>query len=212
MNKQRGIAGFSLVELMVAMTLGLLLLAGILTLFQDTLTSNRNLAGGKLLEDELHATLDLISRDLRRAGTMGNPVRQLMGVTNPFTVDSPSAFTGEAANSCLTWNYDLDGNGSVNTSGVDSSDERFGYRLRGGVVQTRKAGQGCTANTPAWNNVTTSAFVQVTALQFAITSATTLGVTQRIGTVSIGGRLVNDSAVTRSILRRVRLRNDGYAP
>jgi hypothetical protein len=41
---------------------------------------------------------------------MGNPIRQLQGVTNPFGIDTPSAFTGEAASSCLTERYDFDGN------------------------------------------------------------------------------------------------------
>src|SRR5713226_9583708 len=100
MNAQRQ-TGFSLVELMVAITLGLILTAGILTLFQGTLDSNRNLASGKQLEDELHATMDLITRDLRRIGATGHALYQFEGWANPFSIGSLSAYTGEAANSCL---------------------------------------------------------------------------------------------------------------
>ena len=200
--------GFSLVEMMVSITIGLVLTAGILTLFQNTLQNNRDLATGKQLEGELHATLDLIARDLRRAGAMGNPLRQLEGVANPFIIDAPSAYTGEAANSCLTFGYDFNGNGSVNSA---TPDERYGYRLRQGVVQMRTGGQACTANTTAWNNVTTAALVQVTSLQFTVTSTTSLRVTERIAVVSIAGRLIRDNTVTRALSRAVRLRNDGYS-
>ena len=202
-------SGFSLVELMVAITIGLVLTAGILTLFQSTLQNNRDLATGKQLEGELHATLDLIARDLRRAGAMGNPLLQLEGAANPFVIDAPSAYTGEAANSCLTFGYDFNGNGSI---GGATPDERYGYRLRQGVVQMRVGGQACTANTtPAWNNVTTAALVQVTSLQFTVTSTTSLRVTERVAVVSVAGRLVRDNTVTRALSRTVRLRNDGYS-
>lgn len=190
------------------MLLSLILMGGILTLFQSTLRNSRDMTSGKQLDNELHATLDLITRDLRRAGAMGDPLRQLMGAANPMTLSTPAAYTGEAANSCLNFNYDLNGNGSLNTS---APDERYGYRLRQGVVQMRGNGQDCTSNSD-WINVNTAAVVQVTALLFTVTSTTTLGLTERLVTVSLGGRLVADNSITRSISRTVRLRNAAYSP
>jgi len=208
--RARGQRGLSLVELMISMTLGLLLMGGMLTLFHSALANSRNLNAGKQLEDELHGTLDLIVRDLRRAGAMGNPLRQLLGVSNPFGVDTASAYTGEAASSCLTSSYDFNGNGSLDTS---SSDERFGYRLRNGQVQARVSGQSCTANTsPAWSAVTTLSQIQITALSFTTTVNTILGVSSRTTVVTLGGRLASDSTVSRSVSRTVRLRNDSYVP
>lgn len=208
MNLRRHQQGFSLIELMVSMTLGLVLMSGMLTLFHSALQSSRNLNAGKQLEDELHGTLDLMVRDLRRAGALGDPTRQLIGTANPFGIDAASAYTGESANSCLTFTYDLNGNGTLDTS---SSDERFGYRLRGSVVQMRVSGQGCTANTtPVWSTVTTLSQIQITGLQFATATTSTLGVATRTITVTISGRLTADTAVTRSLSRTVRLRNDGY--
>jgi prepilin-type N-terminal cleavage/methylation domain-containing protein len=198
--------GFSLVELMIAMTIGLVMTAGIMKLFETTLLSNRDLIAGKHLESELHGTLDLISRDLRRIGAMGNPLAQMAGTANPFAIDAPSAFGGEAASSCLTYSYDLNGNGSIDTAST-AVDERLGYRLRSGAVQIRRNGQACTA-TPHWTNVTTSTLVQVTTLRFTLTSTTQLGVTQRLITVDIAGRLVTDASVARTLTRTVRLRND----
>ncbi len=190
------------------MTLGLMLMAGMLTLFHSALQSSRNLNSGKQLEGELHGALDLIVRDLRRSGAMGNPLRQLQGVNNPFGIDATSAYTGEAANSCLTASYDLDGDGTLDTSGTD---ERFGYRLRASKIQMRPSGQACTANTtPAWSDVTTLSQVQITGLQFSVTSTASLGVMLRTVLVTISGRLAAEPTVTRTLTRSVRLRNDGY--
>src|SRR5438046_3534853 len=130
---------------------------------------------------------------------MGNPLRQLMGVVNPFSIDTPSAFGGETANSCLTYSYDLNGNGSVDTSTV-ATDERLGYRLRQGAVQLRGSGEACSSSS-GWSNVTTSSLVQVTTLQFTLTNTTNRGVTERLATVTIAGRLVSDGTVTRALSR-----------
>lgn len=193
---------------MIAMLLSLMLMGGVLTLFQTTLRSSRDLTGGKQLDNELHATLDLITRDLRRAGALGDPLRLLMGMTSPMTVAAPSAYTGEAANSCLTFSYDLDGDGGLDTAGPD---ERFGYRLRQGVVQMRTNGQPCTA-TAHWTDVNTAAVVQVTGLVFNVVSATTNGLTERHVSVTLSGRLAADPAAQRSVSRTVRLRNASYTP
>lgn len=203
-------SGFSLIELMIAITLGLLLLAGIVTLFQNSMKSNGDLAASKRLENNLHATLDLIARDLRRSGGMGDPLRQLMGATNPFGRDAPSALAGETANSCMTFRYDLNGNGVLDTN---APDERFGFRLRQGVVQLRGGGQSCSADVgSAWSEVTTASVVEITTLQFDVISSTVRGITQQAVRVGIAGRLVADPLVTRALSRNVRVRNDSYAP
>ena len=63
--------GFSLVELMIAITLGLLLLLGILQILDSTRQANRvNDALGQLQENGRLA-LELMSRDIREAGNVG---------------------------------------------------------------------------------------------------------------------------------------------
>lgn len=205
----RSQAGFSMVELMIAITLGVSLLAGIASLFQTSMKSNGDLGAMKRLENNLHATLELIARDLRRSGAMGDPLRQLMGAANPFGRDAPSALAGEAANSCMSFRYDLNGNGLLDTT----PDERFGYRLRQGVVQTRGGGEPCSADEPsAWDDVTTASVVEVTNLQFEVVSSTARGITQQAVRVLIAGRLLSDPEVTRALERKLRVRNDAYAP
>jgi len=63
--------GFSLIELMVALTLGLLLTAGLVQLFSATrVTFNTNDALARVQENGRFA-LELLKRELREAGTLG---------------------------------------------------------------------------------------------------------------------------------------------
>jgi type II secretory pathway component PulJ len=61
-------SGFSLVELLVSLATGLMLLAGVLGIFTATLDSQGNNLKMTRLNQELRTTMDLITRDLRRAG------------------------------------------------------------------------------------------------------------------------------------------------
>lgn len=61
-------AGFSLVELLVSLATGLFLLAGVMGIFSATLSSQGSSLKATRLNQELRSALDLISRDLRRAG------------------------------------------------------------------------------------------------------------------------------------------------
>jgi len=61
-------AGFSLVELLVSLATGLFLLAGVMGIFSATLSSQGSSLKATRLNQELRSAMDLISRDLRRAG------------------------------------------------------------------------------------------------------------------------------------------------
>ena len=76
MNARRQ-AGFSVVELMVAMTISLLLLAGVLSvLYTSRITYDENARVSRLQEDA-RASVELMLRDLRSAGNPGcaRPIR-----------------------------------------------------------------------------------------------------------------------------------------
>ncbi len=208
MQAQRG---FSLVELMIALTLGLLLVGAVLSVFTGTLRSNADLGRMARLEEQLTGLLDLISRDLRRAGSTAKPYLALAGAANPFGLDAPAAYGGEPANSCLTLRYDLNRDGLLTTAAAN--DERFGYRLKDGMVQIRAAGLACTADaTPGWENAADRGEVEITALSFAISTASAGDMDARAVTVTLAGRLVSDAATARSFTRTVRVRNDVYTP
>lgn len=210
-TRARAQRGFSLVELMIALTLGLLLVGGVLSVFAGSLRSNADLGRMARLEEQLTGLLDLISRDVRRAGSTGKPYVALAGGSSPFGLDAPAAYTGEPANSCLTFRYDLNRDGLLSTAAA--TDERFGYRLKSGMVQIRNAGLACSSDvTPGWENAADRGEVEITALAFAVDTASAGDIDVRAVTVTLSGRLVRDPATTRSFTRRLRVRSDLYTP
>jgi type IV pilus assembly protein PilW len=65
MMRQRG---FTLVEMMVAIVIGLILVAGTLSIFLSTKQGYRMTSGLSLMQSTGRATLDLLSRDIMKAG------------------------------------------------------------------------------------------------------------------------------------------------
>ena len=63
--------GVSLVELMIGVAIGLILISGTIAIFGATVNSQSSALKAIRLEQELRAVMDLISRDLRRAGYWG---------------------------------------------------------------------------------------------------------------------------------------------
>lgn len=204
--KRRRQHGLGLVELMITITLGLILVAGVLTLFMATLNSNKDLVGLQQLQNQLHATLGVISRDLRRIGSNGQ-ASAAPDFINPFGLGTLSAYTGEAANSCLLFSYDLNSNGVLDTS---SPDERMGYRVRAGVVQQRSGGLDCSAD--GWEDMTAADTVNITALTFSITTTSVGDMDLQRIDVTLAGTLVHDSTISRSMTRTLRVRNAARSP
>jgi prepilin peptidase dependent protein B len=194
--------GLSLVELMIGITLGVLLLLAGTSMYLGTVSANAELLKTAKLDQDLHAAMDLMLRDLRRAGATGDP-----NASNPFTLDAAAAYSGQPANSCITFTYDLNQNGALDTG---TPDERFGFRLKGQAVELRRNGLACTAD--GWEAVTDPMVVRVTALQFSVTQETTSGVGVRSIQVTLSGQLPSDSTISRSLVRVVKVRNDAYTP
>ena len=63
--------GLSLIELMVAVTVGLVVLAGVTQLFITTLTGSRDLLNEARLENELNGILLWMSDDIRPCWLLG---------------------------------------------------------------------------------------------------------------------------------------------
>lgn len=209
-NARRHQSGVGLVEFMIAITLGLVLVTGTISLYAGTVKSNADLVKTIRLEQELHAVMDLMLGDLRRAGSHGRPSLFATGAVNPFALGAPDAFAGEAADSCITFSYDLDQNGALDTAG---DDERFGYRLRNEAVEMRRAGLACTASgSPDWEAVTDPGHTRITALQFVVTTAQAGPMGVRTVQVTLAGEPVDDNSISRALVREVRVQNDLYAP
>ena len=216
-GRQRGL---SIVELLVGVAVGLVVVAAATMMVSTQLADNRRLLLETQLQQDLRATADLVSRDLRRAGFWWNAQRRTVAgaaaaagpLDNPYTAVLP-ADKGEVAQA-VTYQY-------AHPNKVDDNlindDERLGYRLSNGVIQTQ-LGAG------NWQALTDAGALKIT--QFDIT-ADTQDVplachlacspggtvcppvqTVRSYTIDIAGEAVSDAAVKRSVRSHVRLRND----
>jgi type IV pilus assembly protein PilW len=91
MLKQRGL---SLVELMISITLGLILMAGVIQMFVGSKTTFYSQQAMSRVQETGRLALEYLSRDVRMAGYMGCPTRsQLGGVSITSILNSPTSFS-----------------------------------------------------------------------------------------------------------------------
>jgi len=108
--------GFSLVEIMVALTLSLILLAGVLAvMYSSKVTYNENERVGRLQENG-RAAVEMILRDLRGSGFPGcaQPIEDLLELNN--TLDNPTEVPWNFAEST----FGFEGTGGAWTPALDA--------------------------------------------------------------------------------------------
>ncbi|MBF0284601.1 MAG: prepilin-type N-terminal cleavage/methylation domain-containing protein [Magnetococcales bacterium] len=163
--------GFSLVELLMAMAIGLILFAWMSDYMTRVLVDHSATLQRNHLDQAFQTTLGLMDRDLRRAGFWGAADSGLGGgPSNPFGAAphriNTGNLAGEPANSCLTFSYDLNLNGQLDQA---APDERFGFRLNRGVVEMRTGGSApLDCNSGQWTALT-DASATIDALTFNLT-------------------------------------------
>ena len=216
-TSSRGMRGVSMVELLVAMAVGLLITAGGVILLTGSLRENRSLLLEARLMQDLRTASDMVARNLRRAGAWGaasagvwTPGATAL-ITNPYTALAPSA----AASDAVSFQFSRD---AVENHGVDSN-EQFGFRLRAGVLEMRLGGAGWQAMTDA-NVVTVTRFditpsVQTISLAGNCAKPCPAGSATcppqqwvRSFAIQLNARSVADASVLRNVQTSVRLRND----
>ena len=208
-GRQRGL---SLVEMMVGVAVGLIVVAAAATLTSTQLGDNRRLLIETQLQQDLRASMDIITRELRRTGAQREAVA-LSGIwypnatqvyANEFAVNAAA----DAATPVSSFPFSYQ-------PGPGTSD--FGFELVGSVLKSRIGG--------VWQELTDGNVLEVTAFTVAPRPGTlvkvpcpkpcadgTAGCWPTIGVrevdVSITGRARSDNAVVRTVSSTVRLRND----
>ncbi|WP_201493908.1 PilW family protein [Rubrivivax sp. A210] len=218
--------GFSLVELMVGIAVGMFVVAAASLMATSQLTDNRRLLLETQLQQDLRASADIIARELRRSGYWATaragvppPGGGTIGV-NPYTPLTP-----DAANSKVSYNYRR-----------GSGAESFGFRLSNGTLQSCQSDYdtgGCSAG---WQDLTDRATIRILDNGFSIatvrssdraqaangnaiiipcpqlcgdgTTACWPRVSVRELVITITGESVTDSSVRRTLELSVRPRND----
>ena len=205
--------GFSLVELMVGMTIGLILISAVVALTVSVLRTNAETVTVAKLTQEGRAISDLVSREVRRARYSGN-YRVFVGaagaIPNAFGVmqiNATSIPTAAAltSGSCLRFSYDADDDGVVDTNEVKVVSlyneavyfQQFpSYAAATCVGSAAQAANALRISSPD---------VRVTSFQFR-SYATTSSDVNRIDllfTLALSG----NSAITRRFDQQIQLRN-----
>jgi len=176
--------GFSLIELMVSIALGLIVMAAVLALVMSIIRSNNQTVQTTRLTQELRATAAVIASDLKRArgvqdplaaAKQGNPYATvyLDGVANP-----PDGTVGQ----CISYGYANATGGGFHV-----------IRLDGGKVSLAGAGSAAAATCGLAGVRLNSSQVNISDLRFTISG--------RQITVTLTGSLTSGDALVTSINR-----------
>ena len=210
-------AGFTLVELLIGMAIGLFIVAAGAGLMTSNLRENRNLLIESRLMQDLRTAGDMISRDLRRAGywAAANAGVRSDGagpvLANPYVEVTPGSATAD--NVSFRFSRDTAENNVVD------SNEQFGFRLRSGAIELQLGAGNWQALTDANTLIVTEFSVTPTVEDVSLASfcatpcpagSSTCPPRQQVRSLAVvvSARAAADAKVTRSVRSQVRLRND----
>lgn len=221
--------GFTLVELMVAMSAGLVVIGAIVAFTVATAQSSTTNIRSTRVMQYLRSSMDLIEREIRRSGFDENAIKFVgtcvsAGGTCPIGNFNQIVIS---TSSCIIVSYDTAANSTPGTPGAGAT--YHGFRLvqksSVGVIQASLGSAtapscGAAANSTDWTDVTDPKIVNVTNLAFS-QPATVGGCVQQSNTgmwlvvqdvlVQVTGQWVDPSnhlTTSRSIEESVRVKND----
>lgn len=126
LNKKQ--AGLTLIEMLIAMVLGLFVTAVIITVFSTNVRSSTENIKMIRLNQELRGVMTMMVDELKRAGYSYAP--DVDDFMQDFNVSA----------TCLRYSYD------ENSDGIQGADERFGFKIEDGIVKWTASGGA--PNTP----------------------------------------------------------------
>ena len=171
--------GFSLIELMIGSVLGLIVVAGALQLYLTNIQATSHSVRSSRLNQELRASLDMLSRELRRSGYWAGEPMVDRPFDNPFQTHTNDLrvdrHPGEAESSCILYSYDLNADKQVGVGASGSAGaqhnrvnlEQFGLRLRNGRLQLRNGGNRFDCGSGVWQGIS-DADTEITRLAFQL--------------------------------------------
>lgn len=206
------VRGMSLVELMVGIAVGLFVVAAATTLMANQLSDNRKLLVETQIQQDLRASMDIVTRQLRRAGALDMLQAQAGLANDSGAGGARSAFTLVAPDAGSSSEVGFRFYRNAGDAGP------YGFKLEGNGLKSLVTGGG-------WHELTDVNVMKVTAFTVTplIVASSPLPCPRlcpdgtascwpqlvvRDYTVTITAEAKNDSSVQRSMTSRVRLRND----
>lgn len=202
-------AGATLLELLISLTIGIFLVAGLVSFVIASLSSNTSINKATKFNGDMRSTMTLLANDVRRAAGWGDAIAGLgTSTANPFgSVTTPTT-------SCILYSYDTNGNGVLDTG--SGNDERFGFLLNAGVIKSRggQADYNCAVS-DNWVPVTDDRSIRINELTFSLSTINTPiagGRTLAIRevTITLAGQMASDPSIRQTLTQTVRIQNDGF--
>ena len=221
-------AGFTLIELMVSLVLGLVVVGGVMGVFVSTYQANSQNIKSVRLNEEMRAVMSMITRDVRRAGGRNFDWSATVNwyvSANPLATNVSWAVsdTAIATDACMRLAY-----------AVSATETNYvGYRLvnngdNKGVVQlhypTTTSNWSCTDTSNKWQAITDPEVAWIQSLSFTVTTEPGItGVAVRSVIVNLragthtrstdpsnltAADCSNVDVVCRQIQEKIRVRND----
>lgn len=209
--------GFSLIELMVSLLIGMVVVAAVGSVAMNGLVANSANSQVLRLNQELRAAMDLMVRDVRRAGHVCN-YPSIIGAG----VEFKNTATVESDGVALTYQYEL-----CNADRSLASTVYTGYRLESGKLQTcQKSAAKCNVGaSDDWVDLTDTNAVKINTLTFCYqpsdpdecldeppedAKVTNFGgqVVVKSLKVTLEGALAKNAATKRKVTEIVMVRND----
>jgi prepilin-type N-terminal cleavage/methylation domain-containing protein len=201
MRSRRGLApaararGFSLIELMVAMVLGLIVVAAVVNLVMSIIQSNNQTIQATRLTQELRATASVIAADIKRARTVEDPFRQPQPING--TPANPNWQVDATTPGCVKYSY-YNSNPSITNYSHSISLSPAASSPRAVMLQSGAsiAAVGCGQNSGQRLN---SPFINISRLEFDRNG-------RRI-TITLTGSLVDDPEIERTLTQTIFIRS-----
>lgn len=198
-NRMRGLSGasrsrgFSMVELMVAMVLGLIVVAAVVNLVMSIIQSNNQTIQATRLTQELRATAQVIASDIKRARSVDDPFRNPTVVGgNPYRaiqVVEQNGANGRPAD-CVRYAY-FNSDAGVTTYFHSISRSNNSVLLASGTTAALAAcSTGERLNSP---------FINISDLDIASNG-------RRI-TITLTGSLVDNPSIQRTLTQTIFIRS-----
>lgn len=220
-------AGFSLIELMISLTIGLIVVGAVLAFAVSTVRANSENIRSARLSQDLRTGMNLVMRELRRSGYDAASVRRLaQGV-------SPSSFTNiTVSGQCVTYGYNRPTLTGIGGAPVATELKGIRRNATSGALEmnTTSSPMSCTGTT-GWFEVTDPKVVNITSFRVTpqetpfsqcVNSSTTTAGTPPVTTttyivasgnvrnyaLSLTGQLRSDATIVRTMVDDVRVRTD----
>lgn len=146
--------GFTLVEMMISIALGIIVTGALATFAVSMVRSNSENISMTRLTQDLRASMNVAVREVRRSGYDSN------AVTTALSSSDPSAYltvVADQANSCVTYTYDR------GESPKKTESRAFRLNATSGTMQMKvdSAAVDCASGT-GWSDVSDPNVVQIT--------------------------------------------------